>query len=135
LGGIFGDYRQTISKLRRQVRKNGYIIIDDGYLKKGNRLKRKGYEHCRSHTETFAELTSCGDLLVQELNTQDINRQVNEQYFKVIEKRGKELTERHPELERLITDYVKLQSEEIRVLEEKIAGALWLLQKGKVHST
>lgn len=135
LGGILGDYRQTISRLRRQIRKNGYIIIDDGYLKKGNRLRRKGYEHCRSHPETIAELTSQGDLLIQELSTQDITHQVNQHYFKVIEKRGKELISKHPELERLIKDYVKLQAEENLIIEEKIVGALWLLQKGKENHT
>lgn len=135
LGGIFGNLRQTISTLRSQVREKGYIIIDDGYLSKGNRLKRKGYEHCRSHNETVAELTGRGDTLLQEVSTEDLTRQINWHYFTVIEKRGKQLMPTHPELESLIKDYVDLQAEEIRVIEEKITGALWLLQKGKMNNT
>ena len=135
LGGILGNFRQTISKLRRQVRENGYIIIDDGYLRKGSRLNRKGYEHCRSHKEAVTELTSYGDLLLQEVSTQDLTRQINRHYFAVIEKRGKQLISAHPELESLIKNYIELQAEENRVIEEKIAGALWLLQKGRENHT
>lgn len=42
LGGIYGSNKQTIEKLRTQVVTGGYIIIDDGYLKKGDALIRKG---------------------------------------------------------------------------------------------
>ncbi len=34
LGGIFGSNKNTIKKLRTQVRPGSYIVIDDGYLKK-----------------------------------------------------------------------------------------------------
>jgi hypothetical protein len=53
----------------------------------------------------------------------------------VIEKRGKQLISAHPELESLIKNYIELQAEENRVIEEKIAGALWLLQKGRENHT
>jgi cyclopropane fatty-acyl-phospholipid synthase-like methyltransferase len=129
LGGILGDFRQTITKLRRQVRGNGYIIIDGGYLRKGNRLKRKGYQHYRSHEKTVTELTSNGDLISQEVSTEESTRQISRHYFAVIEKRGKQLAATHPELESLIKNYVDLQAEENRVIEENVRGALWLLQK------
>jgi 2-polyprenyl-3-methyl-5-hydroxy-6-metoxy-1,4-benzoquinol methylase len=129
LGGILGDLRQTVAKLRQQVRGNGYIIIDDGYLRKVNRLERNGYQHYRNREQTITELTSNKDLILQEVSTEESSRQINRHYFKVIEKRGKQLATAHPELGSLIKNYVDLQAEENKVIEEYVQGALWLLQK------
>lgn len=129
MGGILGDYRQTVSKLRRQVRKRGYIIIDDGYLRKGKKLNRKGYEHYRNHKQTIADLTSRGDYLIQESSTEDLSHQINQQYFKVISERGSQLSASHPHLKNLIRTYIDLQAEENRIIEDHIVGTLWLLQK------
>ena len=55
LGGIFGSTKNTIAQLRTQVRSDGYILIDDGYLRKASSLKRKGYEHYKNHEDTINE--------------------------------------------------------------------------------
>ncbi len=52
IGGVLGSNEDTIKKLRTQVRSGGYILIDDGYLKRGEVLRRKGYEHCRNYKKT-----------------------------------------------------------------------------------
>ncbi|MEJ2048660.1 MAG: class I SAM-dependent methyltransferase [Calditrichota bacterium] len=129
LGGIYGFTRNAVAKLRIQVRTGGYIMIDDGYLKSKKKLNRKGYTHLRSHDETIRELVSFGDQLIQEINTSEYSRQINEQYLKVIKKRGQELTIKYPELNNELDAYINLQAEECKVLDTEIEGALWVLRK------
>ncbi|MBD3223716.1 MAG: hypothetical protein GF313_03255 [Caldithrix sp.] len=40
LGGLLGSLPETVGKLRRQVRSGGFMIIDDGFLKRSNPIKR-----------------------------------------------------------------------------------------------
>ena len=129
LGGIFESFKNTIATLRTQVRSGGYILIDDGYLRKASSLKRKGYEHYKNHEDTINELTAFGDLLLQEINTTDVSLKINDEYMSLIEKRAKELVARHHELEDDINAYIQLQAEECDEINNQIEGALWLLQK------
>ena len=129
LGGIFGSFKNTIATLRTQIRSGGYILIDDGYLRKAGSLKRKGYEHYKNHEDTIKELTAFGDVLLHEINTTDVSLKINDAYMNSIAKRGKELTAQHPELEDDINTYIQLQAEECDVINNQVEGALWLLQK------
>lgn len=131
LGGIFGSFKNTIATLRTQIRLGGYIVIDDGYLRKANSLKRKGYEHYKNHEDTIEELTAFGDILLQEINTTDVSLKINDEYMNSIAKRGQELVAQHPELEDNINAYIQLQADECDVINNQIEGALWLLQQNK----
>jgi len=129
LGRVFGSLKDTVGKLRTQIKNNGYIIIDDGYLKKADHLNRKGYEHGLNHDESLKALTCFGDELLKEINTDDVSININEEYTALIKRRGKELIELHPELKDEINNYIRGQEEECKFLEGEIVGALWLLQK------
>ena len=129
LGGLLGTFQETIGKVRHQVRHGGYIIIDDGYLKKGDRFHRKRYEHYRNHSETIRELTTFGDCILNEISTTELSELINKEYLQAIEKRGRELVACKPELKSFVDEYVSLQVEECQVIAEKIEGALWLIQK------
>lgn len=130
LGGIFGSFKNTIAQLRTQVRSGGYMLIDDGYLRKASCLNRKGYDHYKNHEDTINELTAFNDLLLKEINTTDLSLNINYDYLNVIGKRGSELIAQHPELEGDIRAYILLQAEECDVINDHLEGALWLLQKG-----
>jgi len=129
LGGIFGTLRDTVSRMRSQVKTGGYIIIDDGYLKDAGSSNRKGYRHYRNHETTIKELTFYKDLLVKEVSTTELSVAINEEYLTVIGKRGEELAKQHPELEKNITAFIQLQAEECEIINNRMEGALWLLQK------
>ena len=129
LGGIFGSSKNTMATLRTQIRSGGYIVIDDGYLRKAGSLMRKGYEHYKNHEDTIEALTAFGDVLLQEINTTDVSLKINDEYMDSIAKRGKGLVAQHPELEDDINAYIQLQAEECDVIENQVEGALWLLQK------
>lgn len=129
LGGIFGSFQTTIEKLRSQVKAGGYILIDDGFLQNDNTLNRRGYEHYRDHETTISELTAFNDRLIQEISTTASSLTINADYLAAIQRRGAELTQKHPELKTEIDAYIQLQAEECDVIENEIEGALWLLQK------
>jgi len=129
LGGILGSFKNTIAKLRTQVRSGGYMLIDDGYLREVSSINRKGYEHYKRHDGTISELTAFNDLLLKEINTTDLSLKINDEYLNLIEKRGSELVDKHPELEDDIKSYIDLQAEECDVIKNQIEGAIWLLQK------
>lgn len=105
------------------------MIIDDGYLKKGPRLKRKGYQHYKNHQASQKELTAMGDLMVREINTGDLNHTINRDYLDLITRRGEELIKRDPELEAEIRSYIKIQKEECDMIDQHIEGTVWLMQK------
>lgn len=130
LGGIFGSFKNTIAKLRTQVRSGGYMLVDDGYLRESVSMNRKGYEHYRNHEDTIKELTAFNDILLEEINTTALSLKINHEYLNAIRKRGSELIDEHPELEDDIKSYIHLQAEECDLIKNHIEGALWLLQKG-----
>ena len=118
-----------MTRLRKQVKTGGYMIIDDGYLKKNISLDRNGYDHYRNHSESIEDLKKFGDRLLAEVSTTEAGKQINGEYLQVITKRGMELIAHHPEIESDIRDYLELQMEECDVIDNQIEGALWLLQK------
>jgi hypothetical protein len=129
LGGVFGNNSDTIEILRSQVISGGYMIIDDGYVKKGNHLSRRGYEHYKSYEETKKDLTKFNDILQKAISTQNQSLEINNFYTKVLKKRISELTKRFPHIHKGLSDYYNEQLEECQFLENEIEGVLWLLKK------
>jgi ubiquinone/menaquinone biosynthesis C-methylase UbiE len=124
LGGIFGSNKKTIENLRTQVRPGGYMIIDDGYLMKTDVLSRKGFEHYRNYEKTVQELTFFNDRLFTEISTTEVSRKINDEYLKVIEKRGMKLISQYPELEKDLKS-----REDCDILNSELEGMIWVLEK------
>jgi len=131
LGGIFGNNKQTIEKLRTQVFSGGYIIVDDGYLKKRDALNRKGYAHYQNYENTVKALTSSNDNLISEISTSESSKKINDEYLEVIEKRCTELITQYPKMENDIMNYLEIQREECEILDKEIEGTIWVLQKSE----
>ncbi|MEA1897026.1 MAG: class I SAM-dependent methyltransferase [Bacteroidota bacterium] len=129
LGDIFGSNKNTINKLRTQVRPGGYIIIDDGHLKNRDSLSRKGYRHYRNHEKTIEDLTIFNDRLMAEIPTAEASKKIYNEYLKVIEKRSIELVDQYPELEKDLINYLYLQREECDILNSELEGMIWVLEK------
>jgi cyclopropane fatty-acyl-phospholipid synthase-like methyltransferase len=131
IGGVFGTFKQTVGVLRDQVRTGGYMLIDDGYLKDGLRLDRKGYEHYGNHTETIDQLTAFHDGIIAERSTTELSATINYDYLRSIKKRAAELVADCPQLQDDIDDYVRGQEKECEILQNYCEGAMWLLRKSK----
>ena len=107
------------------------MIIDDGYLKSGSKLDRKGYEHYVSHGQTVSQLTSHGDMILKEINTETETKAINNEYLKSITGRVELLKKQHPELEESLDRYIENQQVECEVIDNKICAAIWLVQKAE----
>lgn len=129
LGGVFGNVKETMRRLRSQVRNTGYIIIDDGFLRNEKHVNRKGYEHCADYKRTIELLTSFGDKIIAEVNTTEVSKNINEEYLNLISNRSKELITQHPNAKSKIEQYITLQKEECEFLDKNFNGVLWVIQK------
>ena len=129
VGGILGSFNECVGRLRETVRVGGYMVVDDGFLKKGNRLSRKGYEHYVPYAETLEQLSVHGDAILNEVSTEAETVSTNAEYLRLITERARGLSEQHPEVQDLLEKYVENQKVECEVLDEYVCGAIWLLQK------
>ncbi len=131
LGGLLGTFDRCVGQLRKVVRPNGYIVIDDGFLVSGPPIAKPGYEHYASRRKTRQQLTKHGDELLRETliprnDVEACNRKNN----RLIEIRATELAKRFPEHADRLAGYVDSQKAECETLERSIAAAVWLLQRG-----
>lgn len=130
LGGSLGSFDRCVGQLRRVVRHNGYIVIDDGFLATEPAIERSGYDHYTSREETHRLLTRHGDELLEETliplsEVEACNRENN----RCIRARAKGLAKRFPEHADRLTGYVDSQLAECEVLESSITAAVWLLER------
>lgn len=131
IGNVLGDFRHTVARLRQAVRAGGYMVIDDGFLSRRNRLDRPGYEHYRPHDETLCELTAHGDVLLREVIVPLPElKAYNQNNMALIETRAASLIRVYPELSELFDQFLRAEEEECRLLEEETVPAVWLLQRG-----
>ena len=135
LGGIFGSNENTIKKLRTQVRRGGYIVIDDGYLKKREFFSRKGYTHYQNYEKTVENLTEYNDRLLNEISTTEVSTKINDEYLKVIEIRSIELIDQYSEIENDLNRYLDVQREECDILNNELEGMIWVLKKRKYNNS
>jgi cyclopropane fatty-acyl-phospholipid synthase-like methyltransferase len=129
LGGLLGNYAECVAALRRTLRPGGYILIDDGFLSGGEPIDRAGYGHYAPHAETLRQLTSQGDILVEERLTIEETRSINLEYMDLIRRNGEKLIRRRPDIKDQVHDYIRSQEVECEIIEHSITGAIWLLQK------
>ena len=130
LGNILGGFNEIVGQLRKIVRSNGYMIIDDGFLKTSEKIDRAGYEHYVSYDETIVQLTSHGDKIMKEIQlTDEENREIGYGYLGVIKKRAAEIIIKKPELKEQINEYLRNQEIECEIIDKYFCGAIWLLQK------
>ena len=132
IGGLLGNWKRTVGRLRKTVRPGGYILIDDGFYKEGHRINRVGYRHYASHEKTLESLTSFGDTLIKELIYPDsVTAKLNWGYTESIKRRARPIFKDNPEMAESLHWYIRNQEEENRIIETSITGACWLIQRGE----
>ncbi len=130
LGSILGTVDQFVGLLRRSVRPGGYLVIDDGFLAGGERIRDPGHESYVPHDETLRLLTAHGDEIMREVIVPvDDIREVNRRQTALIRKRAEGLARRYPDAADSLAQYVERQERECAVLETDVVGAVWLLRR------
>jgi 2-polyprenyl-3-methyl-5-hydroxy-6-metoxy-1,4-benzoquinol methylase len=130
VGDVLGSPAEQVRKLRCTVRPGRFIVIDEGFLKRVDRLEQPGYESCLAHRPMLDALTSCGDHLLREVVLPDERvRAVNRRYLEVMRRRAGDLAVRVPNIAEEVSAYIRRQELECDLIEEHLASAVWLLQR------
>ena len=128
-GNILGTPHETLSRLLKTVRPQGYILIDDAYLSNnaGNEgVKYKNYEYL-SREELLSLFRESGLKFVEEISaTEEYDFDSDN---RAIALRAEELIAKHPEKRAMFEGYVQSQLNECSDLENSLVGVTWLLQR------
>lgn len=122
-GDVLGNPSETVSKLKRTVRQEGYIFIDDAYSMDGSD------EDYPSREQWLKIFRDAGVKLVDEKVIDDYElKDLNKYNQDCIIKRANELKKLHPQKADLFDGYIRSQQAECDELEGDITGVTWLLQ-------
>lgn len=125
-GDVLGTPEETIRKLKKTIRQEGYILLDDAYGKPG---VADGY-YSREEWLLLFEKTGVR-LLAEKTIAEDELVELNREQQGYIRKRANELMEKYPEKAGLFAGYLQSQQAECDLLENDITGVTMLLQKMK----
>jgi ubiquinone/menaquinone biosynthesis C-methylase UbiE len=131
VGDIYGDYIQTIGEIRKVIKPQGYLIIEEGFLKE-NKINRSEFHHeYGSYSQLIGQLSHFQDYIIEERlsSTKEIINQ-NKRNNAALEKGANELLKSYPEKEGLVKNYLEAQKRESRIIEQDLGIGLWVIQKG-----
>lgn len=123
---VLGTPEETIRKLKKTIRPEGYILLDDAYGKPG---AADGY-YSREEWLLLFEKTGVR-LLAEKTIAEDELIELNHEQQGFIRQRANELKEKYPEKAGLFAGYLQSQQAECDLLENDIIGVTMLLQKMK----
>lgn len=128
LGTVLGPADETVRQLRRAVRADGYIVLDDAFLR-DDAAAVSGYEDYAGGAETRRRLTAAGDEIIREIQFSPEEMQaVNRQQFDAIRRCAEALAQARPEAAARIHAYVERQQHEGALLETALVPTLWLIR-------
>lgn len=128
-GNILGSPQETITKLIRTVKPNGYIIIDEAYLPDDSsnmEVEYKNYEYMK-HEQWLRIFKDSGLKLVEETPNEDDYDFDSDN--NAIAARANELIAKHPEMRAIFEGYIQSQLNECADLESNIVAVTWMLQR------
>ena len=128
--GALGRADGCVETLRRSVRSDGLIVIDDGYLIDPSAAGRPGYEHYLAREDTRRFLCCHGDEILREVLVDGRDALIeNRRITALIRARALELCSREPQHADLFMEYVARQESETEFLDDRFQGAVWLLRR------
>jgi 2-polyprenyl-3-methyl-5-hydroxy-6-metoxy-1,4-benzoquinol methylase len=130
VGDIYGDYIQTIGEVRKVIKPQGYLIIEDGFLRE-NRINRSEFHEYGTYSQVIDQLSHFQDNIIKERlsSTKEIING-SKRNNAALEKGAKELLKRYPEKEGLVKHYLEAQKRESQIIEQDLGIELWVIQKG-----
>lgn len=124
VGDVLGNQVDTLRKLCKTIKRNGYIIIDDAYAKSEN---DKTYLTKKKWLEVIEDL---GCQLIDEIPVDEqSNKNLLDEQMCFLQKRVNELKILYPDKHSLFDDYLSSQKDECDELENDINGVTILIKK------
>ena len=119
IGPVFGNYYETLTNLKKVLKKGGLILIADAYIEDSS-----VYSHpvVLKKKELLSQVSLAGMVLIDELIPEEAE-EINAGYerdFNFIELRCNELIKEHPMKKYLFESYIQRQIEEYDTLETKM---------------
>jgi len=128
IGPVFGNYFSTLSTLKKSIKRNGLIIIDDGYIEDGSNFTHPLIE---KKSKIFEHISAARMKLIDEvIITQEEIKESDDYIFKHLKKRCQELIKKEPSKSNLFLDYIKKQEQENEVLEQRVICSTMVIGAG-----
>ncbi|MFD2305085.1 class I SAM-dependent methyltransferase [Enterococcus termitis] len=126
---ILGSPEETLKKLQRTVKEDGYVIIDEAYVSNvelNNQVNYHNYDYL-TRLE-WLDLFEKNNLeLIEELEgSDDVDYEQEKQY---LIDRSNELIQKYPEKKKLFDGYLRSQLAEYDDLDQHIIAVTWILQR------
>jgi len=132
IGQVFGNYYDTLTKLKKCLKLNGLILIDDAYIDDSSTFS---HPSLLKKNELLNQIGQAGMELIDELHISAPN-EVNaehEEEFDFITQRCNELIREYPEKELLFRKYIQRQEEEYNVLEKEAICLTMVIKDKQTH--
>ena len=130
VGDVLGGPQETLKKLKKVIKPQGYIIMDEAYLKDycENAIKYQNYEYF-TYEQWLEIFDKTGLTIVDSVINKEEELSKNDYNTRAIINRVDELIEQYPQQKKLFKDYIQSQKKECDDLENSLIGVTWLLQK------
>ena len=127
VGPVLGDYFSTLTALANNLKSDGVIIIEDGYIENSSDFT---HDLILKQNEVLRQIHSAGMKLIDEaIIPKDKVKASGDSIHVHLEKRCLELIEIHPGKKNLFQSYILKQEEEKYVLENKIICSTTVLKR------
>ncbi|MEW6652505.1 MAG: class I SAM-dependent methyltransferase [Bacteroidota bacterium] len=128
VGQVFGNYFETLTILNNNLKEDGIIIIDDGYIDDQSSFK---HEQVFSKSELKKQISDAGMQLIDEVAaSEDENVSVNydTEYYNLL-KRCQELSVKYPDKAEIFINYSNHQKKEYDNLKKHIICCTMVIKR------
>lgn len=126
IGNVFGNVGETLTKVRKILNTNGYVLLDDGWSKQ---VENRENDIFPTSAEYFSMIAGAGFKVV-EMVIADMNDYYNVETFMMDSMRNRcnELSELYPQHNALFNRYIQNQQREFARINNELTCATLLLQ-------
>lgn len=129
-GDILGRPPETLKKLKKTIKPEGFILLDEAFLPDGlnsDKAILSNYEYLK-HEQWLRLFDENGLSLLGEVFSDEEYIDSFDSETETIALRASELIARYPEKRTILEGYVQSQSNECKDLENTIVGVTWMLR-------
>lgn len=127
IGPVLGDYRATLGLLSPHLRREGIVVVDDGWIADDAPVD---HPPALRRGELLRQVADAGMRIAEEATfAREQIEEADGRIFLDLERRCRELMIRHPEQKALFEGYIRRQVEENDWLENKITCAVLVIRK------
>ncbi len=128
IGQVFGNYFETLTLLKNNLKDGGIVIIDDGYVEDENSSK---HEQVFSKSELKIQISDAGMQLIDEVDVsgdKDFTANYDTEYNN-LKKRCQELIVKYPGKSKIFLNYCDQQKKEYENMKNEIKCSTMVIKR------